>query len=43
MGLRREIMKEWNRLPDQLAIDLVGSMRRRVRALIESGGDYTMY
>ena len=43
MGLRREIIKEWNRLPGQLAIDLVGSMGRRVKALIESGGDYTMY
>lgn len=42
-GLRREIIKEWNRLPDQLAVNLVSSMRRRIAALIESGGDYTMY
>jgi transposase len=41
--LRAELAKEWNRLPVQLAKNLVGSMDRRVSALIESRGDFTMY
>ena len=42
-GLKGAIMKEWNRLPPALAVKLVDSMKRRVTALIDSNGDYTMY
>jgi len=42
-GLKGELRKEWNRLSNQLAENLVNSMKRRVAALIESEGDYTMY
>lgn len=42
-GLKGELVKEWNRLSRDLAVNLVDSMRRRVAALIDSGGDYTMY
>ena len=42
-GLRQEIVKIWNHISDQLAINLVNSMNRRVTALIEAEGDYTMY
>ena len=42
-GLRTELVKEWNQLSVELAKNLVDSMKRRVAALIESGGDYTMY
>jgi hypothetical protein len=42
-GLRQELVKVWNRFPDQLAINLVNSMERRIAALIEAEGDYTMY
>ena len=38
-----ELTKEWNRLPTDLAAELVESMIRRVTKLIESNGDYTMY
>ena len=41
--LKVELTKEWNQLPVQLAKNLVNSMDRRVAALIESKGDYTMY
>ncbi len=43
MRLKAELTKEWNQLSIELAKNLVGSMKRRVAALIESGGDYTMY
>lgn len=42
-GLKGAITKEWNRLPPELAVKLVDSMKRRVTALIDSNGDYTMY
>jgi hypothetical protein len=42
-GLKGEITKEWNRLPDQLALNLVASMKSRVVALMAAHGDYTMY
>jgi len=35
--------KEWNRLPPDIALKLVDSMKRRVAALIDSNGDYTIY
>lgn len=41
--LKGEITKEWNRLPKEYAVNLVRSMKRRVEALIESEGDYTMH
>jgi len=43
MRLKAELTKEWNQLPIELAKDLVSNMERRVAALIESKGDYTMY
>ncbi len=43
MRLKAKLTKEWNQLSIELAKNLVGSMKRRVAALIESGGDYTMY
>jgi transposase len=42
-GLKGQIMKEWDRLPNQLAVNLVNSMRNRIETLIRSDGDYTMY
>jgi transposase len=42
-GLKGELTKEWNRLPSEFAAKLVDSMKRRIMALIESNGDYTMY
>lgn len=42
-GLKQALTTEWNRLSNQLAINLVNSMEKRVTALIMSGGDYTMY
>lgn len=42
-GLKSELRKEWNCLPNDLAVKLVDSMERRVIALLESNGDYTMY
>jgi transposase len=42
-GLKGELVKEWNRLPDDLAGRLVSSMKNRVTILIEANGDYTMY
>jgi transposase len=42
-GLKGEITKEWNRLPIELASNLVSSMKNRVTSLIEANGDYTMY
>jgi hypothetical protein len=36
-------MKEWTQLSDQLAKNLISSMKRRVMALINAGGDFTMY
>lgn len=37
------IIDEWNRLPDELAFNLVGSMKNRIQAIIASSGDYTLY
>ena len=41
--LKGQITKEWNQLPKEYAANLVRSMRRRVEALIEAEGDYTMH
>ncbi|CAB4383710.1 unnamed protein product [Rhizophagus irregularis] len=41
--LKAELTKEWNQLPVGLANNLVYSMEKRVMALINAGGDYTMY
>ncbi|CAF4606659.1 unnamed protein product [Rotaria sp. Silwood2] len=41
--LIRAIEKEWNDLPQELASNLIDSMKRRVDSLIEANGDYTMY
>ena len=42
-GLKVELGKEWNRFSPELATKLVDSMKRRVMALIDANGDYTMY
>lgn len=42
-GLKTELTKEWNQLSDELAEKLTISMERRVAALLEARGDYTMY
>jgi transposase len=42
-GLKVQLATEWNRLPDDLAANLVRSMKNRVEELIEAEGDYTMY
>ncbi|CAF4751963.1 unnamed protein product [Rotaria sp. Silwood2] len=41
--LIRAIEKEWNDLPQELASNLIDSMKRRVDSLIEANGDYTIY
>jgi hypothetical protein len=41
--LKMELTKEWNQLSIELAKNLVDSMEKRVAALIEVKGDYTMY
>jgi transposase len=41
--LKAELKKEWNNLPSDLAQNLVGSMKRRIEALIEANGDFTIY
>ncbi|GES88439.1 transposable element Tcb1 transposase isoform X2 [Rhizophagus clarus] len=38
-----QLAREWNQLSEDLAKNLVNSMKRRVTALIEAGGDFTMY
>ena len=43
MRLKAELTREWKQLSAELAKNLVGSMERRVAALIEAEGDYTMY
>lgn len=42
-GLKRAIQKEWTQLPQELASNLISSMERRIRSLIEANGDYTLY
>jgi transposase len=42
-GLKGELAKEWSRFSPELAEKLVDSMKRRVTALIDANGDYTMY
>lgn len=42
-GLKAELVKEWKSLPNELARNLVESMQRRITALIEANGDYTLY
>ena len=42
-GLKAQLRKEWNSLPDDLAANLVHRMKNRVESLIEAGGDFTMY
>ncbi|GES96182.1 IS630 family transposase [Rhizophagus clarus] len=41
--LKAQLAREWNQLSEDLAKNLVNSMERRVTALIEAGGDFTMY
>jgi transposase len=41
--LKAELTKEWGQLSNELAEKLICSMKKRVAALIEAGGDYTMY
>ncbi|RIB30009.1 hypothetical protein C2G38_2153965 [Gigaspora rosea] len=41
-GLKSCLVKEWNALTCELATKLVRSMERRVEALIEANGDYTI-
>lgn len=41
--LKAQLTKEWRRLSPELASKLAESMNRRVAALIESNGDYTLY
>ncbi|RIA78737.1 hypothetical protein C1645_851062 [Glomus cerebriforme] len=41
--LKAVLTKEWGQLSVELAENLVNSMERRVAALIESRGDFTMY
>lgn len=41
--LKAALTREWNQLSVELARNLVRSMERRVAALIEAEGDYTMY
>ncbi|GET04696.1 IS630 family transposase [Rhizophagus clarus] len=41
--LKAQLAREWNQLSEYLAKNLVNSMERRVTALIEVGGDFTMY
>ncbi len=41
--LAKVIRQEWKKLPQELATTLVKSMERRVQALIEAEGDYTLY
>lgn len=40
---KKELIKEWNNLPDSLAEKLVESMERRIAALIDADGDFTLY
>ena len=42
-GLKSEIKKAWNQLPKDLAYKLAQSMKKRLKALVDAGGDYTMY
>jgi len=41
--LVRAVKKHWSRLSNEYAKKLVDSMNKRVQAVIESKGDYTMY
>jgi transposase len=41
--LRDAVKEEWGMLKKEYASNLVNSMPRRVQAVIDSGGDYTMY
>ena len=41
--LKKIIKQEWKALPAKLAATLVNSMERRIQALLEAKGDYTMY
>ena len=42
-GLRVQLAKEWKKLPNELAENLVESMKRRTATLIEANGNYTLY
>jgi hypothetical protein len=42
-GLIRAIQVEWKKLDPNYAKKLVDSMPKRIEALLESKGDYTMY
>jgi hypothetical protein len=41
--LQKNIMKEWKCFSPEFTAKLVGSMERRIAALVESNGDYTLY
>lgn len=42
-SLKAAIVKEWNRLPQSLAQNLVYSLRNRILSVINNEGDYTLY
>jgi transposase len=42
-ALKGQLTREWNRLPVELAANLVNSMEKRITALIDAKGDYTIY
>ncbi len=43
MAMKRWITIIWSHLPAQFAENLVASMKRRLQALMEAQGDYTIY
>ena len=42
-ALKRIIREEWKRLTPEFSTALVSSMKKRISAVIESSGDYTLY
>ena len=42
-ALVNAIKEEWNELPNELVYNLMDSMESRIRALIDSSVDYTLY
>ena len=41
--LKSEIRKEWKALPNELAKNLINSLKKRLLAVIANNGDYTLY